>query len=144
LAARAGCRECEGVEEVELTALIVVIVVGAGLFFGITGFKTRCPNCGVFKLHRKDRELNAKMAQSYADTIAVGFDPSFAADKKPGYLNDWLRCSTCGERYQRHTANEWMTISRKFGNDDAIIEYKRLTEDIAARKLRPTGSSEIS
>ena len=113
--------------------IIVVLVVVAGLFFGITGFKTRCPNCGVFKLHPKDRERNAKMVQSYNDTVSVGLMDEYS---KPGYVNDWLRCVKCDKQYQRHTANEWMNISREFGNDDAILEYKKLQEEIADRKRR--------
>ena len=118
----------------EVGAVIVVLVVATGLYFGITGFKTRCPNCGVFKLHPKDREKNAKMVQSYKDALSVRFPPSEYS--KPGYVNDWLRCVKCGERYQRHTANEWMNISREFGEDDAILEYKKLQEELVAGRQR--------
>ena len=123
----------------ELTVIIVLVVVIAGVFFGITGFKTRCPNCGVFKLHPKDKERNAQMVKAHSDALSVGFPPSQYS--KPGYVNDWLRCKDCGALYQRHTANEWMNVSRDLGEDDAILEYKKLQEEIAAGKQRRVGAA---
>lgn len=118
----------------EIAAIIVVVVVIAGAFFGVTGFKTRCPNCGVFKLHAKDRARNAEMVKAHNDAVSVGFPPSQYS--KPGYVNDWLRCGKCGALYQRHTANEWMNVSRDLGEEDALLEYRKLQEEIAAGRQR--------
>ncbi|MBN8739792.1 MAG: hypothetical protein J0H86_09825 [Xanthomonadaceae bacterium] len=92
------------------------------------GFRTRCPACGKYLLHRTDREAEAKQAEAYrnAQRVFGNSSPSFVS--RPGYSTRNFRCSGCNHAFDRETAITWLGIANKLGEDVALTEYQKLTK----------------
>jgi cytochrome c551/c552 len=61
-----------------------------------------------------------ELMQSDPDTSRIAKDP------ENHFANRLLTCKKCHHEFDRQTAMSWQKIAKKFGNEKAIQEYKKL------------------
>jgi predicted RNA-binding Zn-ribbon protein involved in translation (DUF1610 family) len=110
--------------------VIILIILGAILFFTYNGFATRCPNCGAYKLHKKDKEATRKDLEVYQLYKNAGIteylsNTNLSIGKKPGYQESKFKCSKCHHSFNRKEALDWLTIANKHGEEIALSEYQK-------------------
>ncbi|MGB3988538.1 MAG: hypothetical protein WBK67_02475 [Minisyncoccales bacterium] len=113
--------------------VVIFIVLVVAIFFIYNGFATRCPNCGSYKLHAKDKEATKEDMRIYNMCKEIGATNYFQGSmmsigEKPNYKNAKLKCNTCGYSFSRREALIWLTTANKLGKDIALREYKKMKE----------------
>ncbi len=105
-------------------------------WFVYNGFRTRCPACGKYGLHRKDKAEHSKQRERYEALKDSELGDSqrrrgqnIETRYKPGYANSRLRCKKCRHLFGRKLAIEWLRISNKHGDDLALREYCKLQQE---------------
>jgi len=110
-------------------AIVVAIIIVIS-FFIYNGFATRCPNCGTYKLHKKDKEATQKDLENYERYKKLGItdylsNTGLSIGKKPGYKDSKFKCSKCHHSFNRLEALYWLTIANKHSEDIALSEYHK-------------------
>jgi len=113
--------------------IIILIVLGAVLFFTYNGFATRCPNCGMYKLHSKDKKATKEDLERYEEYKKAGITnyfegSSISVGEKPNYQTAKFKCSSCDYSFYRKEALIWLATANKLGEEVAIREYHKLHE----------------
>lgn len=109
--------------------IIAIVFVGLILFFVSNGFKTRCPQCGVFGRHPKDAKAtnehnNASDLWQSSGLLTQLEGSRIAKNAEKGFHHDQIRCRSCGHVFDRSVSIQWHGIARKVGDEKAISEYK--------------------
>ena len=113
--------------------VVVAALIG---YFIYNGFRTRCPMCGAYALHPKDKAAEIKQAERYkmlkesglGDALDSYGSHSGSAKNKPGYSNAIFSCKSCQHSFDRETSVIWLTESNKIGDEKSIEEYQKLKQ----------------
>lgn len=117
-----------------ITWIVLIILAVLILLFIYNGFRTRCPYCGDYSLHPKDKQAEEEQKKSYELLQETGlgnkldeYGSEFGSSmNKPGYSNSLFKCKSCGHTFSRKTALIWLNIANKLGEETAIREYRKL------------------
>ena len=106
--------------------LLLAAALAAG-WFTYTGLATRCPWCGLFKLHAKDSAATAEAARTRQWMRQVGVPHPLGHDSRFGATV--FRCSRCGHTFDRGTAVIWLETANRLGEYAATSEYRKIREE---------------
>lgn len=102
--------------------ILFIIIISILVY---NGFRTRCPNCGKYTLHSKDKEAIKEEKERYEKYEKIGLNEAFGRDK-PGYTTTQFICNSCKHSFCRKTALIWLTTANKIGEEITLEEYRKL------------------
>tara|TARA_Y100001963_G_C6763131_1_gene440664 strand:+ start:409 stop:783 length:375 start_codon:yes stop_codon:yes gene_type:complete len=120
--------------------LILIAISTLVIVFIYNGFATRCPKCGSFGLHKKNKEATMQKLKSninikdLLDRVNSSYENPLLQEEtslsKSAQFNEAIfNCKACKYEFNRKKSLIWLTTSNKLGDEIAIKEYNKLLEE---------------